>query len=41
MVAYVQNVASGELSVMVHGREVTIVDHQLVARLARAVHDLT
>lgn len=38
MVAYVQDVAKGEVSVMVEGREVTITDHQLVAKLAHAVH---
>lgn len=38
MVAYVRDVAKGEVSVMVEGREVTITDHQLVAKLANAVH---
>ena len=38
MVAYVRDVAKGEVSVMVEGREVTITDHQLVAKLAQAVH---
>ena len=38
MVAYVHDVAKGEVSVMVEGREVTITDHQLVAKLAHAVH---
>ena len=38
MVAYVKDVASGEVSVMVEGREVTVTDHQLVARIAHAMH---
>ncbi len=38
MVAYVHDVAKGEVSVMVEGREVTITDHQLVAKLAHAMH---
>lgn len=38
MVAYIHDVASGELSVMVEGREVTVTDHQLVAKLAHAMH---
>lgn len=38
MVAYVHDVTKGEVSVMVEGREVTITDHQLVAKLAHALH---
>ena len=38
MVAYIHDVATGEVSVMVEGREVTITDHQLVAKLAHAMH---
>ena len=38
MVAYVHDVAKGEVSVMVEGREVTITDHHLVATLAHALH---
>ena len=38
MVAYIHDIAKGEVSVMVEGREVMITDHQLVATLAHAVH---
>lgn len=38
MVAYIHDVSNGEVSVMVEGREVTITDHQLVAKLAHAMH---
>lgn len=38
MVAYIDDVANGELSVMIQGREITVTDHDLVARLATAVH---
>ncbi len=38
MVAYIHDVAKGEVSVMVEGREVTVTDHQLVAKLAHALH---
>lgn len=38
MVAYIHDVSTGEVSVMVEGREVTITDHQLVAKLAHAMH---
>jgi anti-sigma-K factor RskA len=38
IVAYVHDVANGEVSVMVEGREVTVTDHQLVAKLATALH---
>lgn len=38
MVAYINDVATGEISVMVEGREVTVTDHQLVAKLAHALH---
>lgn len=41
MVAYIQDVSTGEVSVMVEGREVTVVDHQLVAKLAHALHSNT
>jgi hypothetical protein len=37
LVAYVHDVASGEVSVMVEGREVTVTDHQLVAKLAQVL----
>ncbi len=38
MVAYIHDVSKGEVSVMVEGREVTVTDHQLVAKLAHAMH---
>ncbi len=38
MVAYVDDVSRGELAVMIEGREVVVTDHDLVARLATAVH---
>jgi hypothetical protein len=38
MVAYIDDVTTGEVSVMVEGREVTITDHQMVAKLAHAMH---
>lgn len=38
MVAYIQDVSNGQVSVMVEGREVTVTDHQLVAKLAHALH---
>ena len=38
LVAYVSDVHGGELSVMVEGREVVITDHDLVSRLAHAIH---
>ena len=38
LVVYIEDVKSGKLSVMVEGREVEIVDHQLVNRLAHAIH---
>ena len=38
MVAYIDDVSTGEISVMVEGREVTVTDHQLVATLAHALH---
>ena len=38
MVAYISDVRGGELSVMVEGREVVITDHELVSRLAHAIH---
>jgi len=38
LVAYITDVHGGEISVMVEGREVVITDHDLVARLARAIH---
>lgn len=38
LVAYVSDVSNGQVSVMVEGREVTITDHQLVAKLAHALH---
>jgi hypothetical protein len=38
MVAYIQDVSNGKVSVMVEGREVTVTDHQLVAKLAHALH---
>lgn len=41
MVAYIQDVSTGEVSVMVEGHEVTVIDHQLVAKLARALHSNT
>lgn len=41
MVAYIHDVASGEVSVMVEGREVTVTDHQLVAKIATALHSST
>ncbi len=41
LVAYITDVHGGEISVMVEGREVVITDHDLVARLARAIHTRT
>lgn len=41
MVAYIQDVSNGQVSVMVEGREVTVTDHQLVAKLAHALHSST
>jgi hypothetical protein len=38
MVAYIDDVSTGEVSVMVEGRQVVVSDHDLVARLATAVH---
>ena len=38
MVAYIHDVKSGVVSVMVEGREVQVTDHQLVAKLAHAIH---
>lgn len=38
MVAYIGDVTSGEISLMVEGREFSVTDHQLVARLANALH---
>ena len=38
MVAYIHDVSTGEVSVMIEGREVTVTDHQLVAKLAHAMH---
>ena len=37
MVAYVKDVSTGEVSLMVEGHEVTVTDHQLVAKLAKAM----
>jgi hypothetical protein len=41
LVAYITDVKRGEISVMVEGREVVITDHDLVARLAHAIHART
>lgn len=38
LVAYVTDVHSGTVSLMVEGHEVSVTDHQLVARLAHAMH---
>ncbi len=38
MVAYVEDVHTGKVALMVEGREYTVTDHQLVARLAHALH---
>lgn len=38
MVAYIHDVSTGEVSVMVEGHEVTVTDHQLVAKIAHAMH---
>ncbi|MET3806566.1 anaerobic selenocysteine-containing dehydrogenase [Nakamurella sp. UYEF19] len=38
MVAYIHDVSTGEVSVMVEGHEVTVTDHQLVAKIAHALH---
>ena len=38
MVAYIHDVSTGEVSVMVEGHEVTVTDHQLVAKIAQAMH---
>jgi hypothetical protein len=39
VVAYVQNSRTGEVAVMAGGREVTVIDHQLVARLTNALRE--
>ena len=39
LVAYISDVRSGEIAVMVGGREVTVVDRQIVAKLAHALQD--
>ncbi len=39
LIAYVQDVHTGEVSVMVEGHEVSVTDHDLVAKLAHALHD--
>jgi hypothetical protein len=38
MLVHVSDVRRGELKMMVEGREVTVHDHKLVARLAAAMH---
>ena len=38
LVAYIQDASSGKVALMVEGHEYTVTDHQLVARLAHAVH---
>ncbi len=38
MAAYIDEVSTGEIVVMVEGREVVVTDHDLVARLSTAVH---
>jgi len=38
MVAYVEDVHSGKVALMVEGQEYVVTDHQLVARLAHAMH---
>lgn len=38
LMAYIHDVKKGELAVMVEGREVTVTDHELVARLAHVLH---
>ena len=38
MAAYIPDLSSGQVVVMVEGREVTVTDHALVAGLAQAVH---
>lgn len=37
MVAYIHDVSRGEVAVMIEGRAITVTDHHLVARLARAI----
>ena len=37
MVAYIHDVSRGEVAVMIEGRAVTVTDHHLVARLAKAI----
>ena len=41
LVAHVADVRSGQLSIMVEGHEVTVTDHDLVARIAQAMHSAT
>jgi hypothetical protein len=38
MVAYIPDVTTGEISVLVEGHEVTVTDHQLVAKIAHILH---
>ncbi|WP_375502582.1 twin-arginine translocation signal domain-containing protein [uncultured Jatrophihabitans sp.] len=38
LVAYVEDVSTGKVALMVEGHEYTVIDHQLVARLAHAMH---
>jgi hypothetical protein len=38
MVAYIHDVSTGEISVMVEGHEVMVTDHQLVAKIAHVMH---
>lgn len=38
MVAYIPDVTTGEISVLVEGHEVTVTDHRLVAKIAHILH---
>lgn len=38
LVAYIDDVSTGRIAVMVEGREVTVTDHQLVAKLHHALN---
>lgn len=41
IVAHIDNVKSGELTLMVEGHSVTVADRDLVARIAQALHAAT
>ncbi len=41
IVAHIENVNSGELTLMVEGHAITVADRDLVARIAQALHTST